>query len=315
MAENVLALRGLCKQYGSATVVDRVDMCIQKGQIYGLVGKNGAGKTTLMRMITAQTAPQAGEIELFGATGKALPRMRARTGSIIETPSFYPFLTAHQNLEFYRQQQGIAIKNCVQETLQLVGLADTQNKKFKNFSLGMKQRLGLGLAIMGQPDLLLLDEPINGLDPMGIIQFRDILLRLNTEKGVTILISSHILSELSNLATHYGFIDQGQMLQQTSAQEISERCQECLEFIVDDVAQAAVALERQLGCRDYQVFPEGRIRVYAHLHDPARVTRALTDGGVAISSIQSHKTDLEAYYLDLLQQSGSEKGAQKKCEM
>ena len=230
MAENVLVTRRLCKQYGPAIAVDHIDMRIEKGQIYGLVGKNGAGKTTLIRMIASQSVPTSGEIELFGATGKSLGRMRARTGAIVETPSFYPYLTASQNLEYYRLQRGIAVKNCVEDTLEMVGLADTKDKKFKNFSLGMKQRLGLGLAIMSQPDLLLLDEPINGLDPMGIIEFRDILLQLNADKNITILISSHILSELSNLATHYGFIEKGRMIQQISAKEISERCRECLEL-------------------------------------------------------------------------------------
>ena len=308
MAESALVVRALCKQYGGALAVDHIDMRIERGQIYGLVGKNGAGKTTLIRMITAQTMPQSGEIELFGASGKELGRMRARMGSIVETPSFYPYLTAYQNLEYYRLQRGITLKNCVEETLQIVGLADTKEKKFKNFSLGMKQRLGLGLAIMSQPDLLMLDEPINGLDPMGIVQFRDILQRLNAEKHVTILISSHILTELSNLATHYGFIERGRMMQQISAKEIGERCQECLEIVVDDATRACVALEQRLNCREYEAFPENRIRVYAFVREPARVAKALTDGGAAVSAINTHTTNLEEYYMDLLKQANSAQG-------
>lgn len=308
MAEDVLVVRRLCKKYGAALVADHIDLRIERGQIYGLVGKNGAGKTTLLRMITAQTRPLSGEIELFGATGKALDRMRSRIGAIVETPSFYPFLTAYQNLEYYRRQRGLALKRCVEDTLQAVGLAETKSKKYKDFSLGMKQRLGLGLAIMGRPDLLLLDEPVNGLDPMGIIQLRNILLRLNAEQNVTILISSHILSELANLATHYGFMDKGRMIQQVSAQEISARCQECLELEVDDVNRAAVALERQLGCKDYEIFPENRIWVYAFQRDPVRVTKALTDGGVAITAIHTHGTDLEGYYTGLLARTDAEGG-------
>ncbi len=313
MAENVLVTRRLCKQYGPAIAVDHIDMRIEKGQIYGLVGKNGAGKTTLIRMITSQSVPTSGEIELFGATGKSLGRMRARTGAIVETPSFYPYLTASQNLEYYRLQRGIAVKNCVEDTLEMVGLADTKDKKFKNFSLGMKQRLGLGLAIMSQPDLLLLDEPINGLDPMGIIEFRDILLQLNADKNITILISSHILSELSNLATHYGFIEKGRMIQQISAKEISERCRECLELVVDDTTRAAVALEQRLNCEEYEIFPENTIRIYSFLKEPALVTRALTDSGVAISAINTHGSNLEEYYLSLLKQADGAERRGSEC--
>ena len=301
MKEPILVTRGLCKTYGGATVVDHVDLHIEKGQIYGLVGKNGAGKTTLMRMVTSQTMPTSGEIELFGATEeRALSRMRTRIGAMVETPSFYPFLTAVQNLEYYRRQRGIPGKECVAEALELVELSHTKNKKFKNFSLGMKQRLGLALAIMSRPDFLLLDEPINGLDPMGIVEFRDILLKLNAERRVTILISSHILSELSNLATHYGFIDGGRMLQQISAEQIQERCRECLELTVGDTAKAAVALEKGLSCRDFEILPENRIRVYAFLGEPGRVTQVLTDAGVSISSINTHGTNLEEYFLGLL---------------
>lgn len=254
-----------------------------------------------MRMITSQTEPNSGEIELFGETQPAqIARMRSRTGTIIETPSFYPFMTATQNLEYYRLQRGIAGKECVQEALELAGLPDTNRKKFKDFSLGMKQRLGLALAIMNHPDFLLLDEPINGLDPMGIVQFRDILLRLNREKKTTIFISSHILSELSNLATHYGFIDNGRMLEQTTAKAIAEHCRECIEVVVDDTAKAAVALESRLACNEFEVLPENRLRVYAFLNEPARVIQALTEEGVLISAIDTHSANLEEYFLSLL---------------
>ncbi len=208
MAERILATRQLTKRYGHTAVLQRVDMHIEQGQIYGLVGKNGAGKTTLMRLIAAQSLPSEGVIELFGKTSpRDLNAQRARVGAIIETPSFYPFLTAEQNLEYYRIQRGIPSRASVGEALELAGLSGAARKKFKHFSLGMKQRLGLALAVMGDPELLLLDEPINGLDPMGIVQFREILQNLNAQRRVTILISSHILSELSNLATHYGFLD------------------------------------------------------------------------------------------------------------
>lgn len=313
MADNVLVTRGLCKRYGSATVVDHVDLRVEHGQIYGLVGKNGAGKTTLMRMITSQSSPTAGEIELFGASDpRALGRMRERMGAVIETPSFYPFLTAEQNLEYYRLQRGITGKECVKDALRLVGLADTKHKKFKQFSLGMKQRLGLALAILGNPDLLLLDEPINGLDPMGIVQFRDLLLRLNVERQITILISSHILSELANLATHYGFIDGGRMLQQIAARDIEECCRECLELAVDDASKAAVSLESRLHCSSYEILPENRIRIYAFLEEPVKVTAAFTEDGVRVQAIHTRGTNLEDYFLQLLNRSRPD-GAERRA--
>ena len=304
MSEKILETCGLCKRYGNVLAVDHVDMQVDKGQIYGLVGKNGAGKTTLMKMITAQALPSGGGIALFGATGeKNLRKMRCRMGAVVETPSFYPFLSARQNLEYYRVQRGLAGRDCVEEALEMVDLTDTKRKKFKDFSLGMKQRLGLALAVMGCPDFLLLDEPINGLDPMGIVQFRKILLRLNEEKETTILISSHILSELSNLATCYGFIERGKLIQQIQAKELEESCREYLELVVDEAPRAATALEAKLNCREFDVLPEGKIRVYQFLDQPARVTGALAEAGVNIYSINTHAANLEEYFLSLIQQS------------
>lgn len=219
MNENtaVMATYGLQKAYGSCKALDGVNMLVRRGDVYGLVGRNGAGKTTLMRMITGQSEATGGEMELFGASGKNMRAQRSRTGAMIEIPSFSPFLTARENLEYYRLQRGIPGRQTVDEVLEQVDLADTGKKKFKSFSLGMKQRLGLALALMNRPEFLLLDEPINGLDPEGIVEFRNLLLELNRQYQTTILISSHILSELQNLATCYGFIDSGRMLEQLSA--------------------------------------------------------------------------------------------------
>ena len=301
MANEILVARGLSKRYGGHLAVDHADLSIQKGQIYGLVGRNGAGKTTIIRMVTAQTLPTEGEISLFGATGgKELSKMRARTGAMVETPSFYPYLTARQNLEYYRIQRGIPGKGVVDEVLEEVDLADTGKKKFKNFSLGMKQRLGLGLALMGRPDLLLLDEPINGLDPEGIVEFRNLLLKLNRERQTTILISSHILPELANLATCYGFIDNGIMLEQISAQALEEKCRACIEAKVDDASKAALVLEQELGIRDYEVLPGNILRIYSFLDAPQRVTQALVEGGVALRGIESRGADLEDYFLSMI---------------
>ena len=301
MANEILVTRGLTKRYGNHLAVDHVELSIQKGQIYGLVGRNGAGKTTIIRMVTAQTVPTEGEVSLFGASGeRELSKMRARTGAMVETPSFYPYLTARQNLEYYRIQRGIPGRRVVDEVLEEVDLAGTGKKTFKNFSLGMKQRLGLALALMNRPDLLLLDEPINGLDPEGIVEFRNLLLRLNQERQTTILISSHILSELANLATCYGFLDNGMMLEQTSARALEEKCRACIEARVDDASRAALVLEQSLGIRDYEVLPGHLLRIYSSLDAPHRVAQALVEGGVALQSIESRGANLEDYFLSMI---------------
>lgn len=301
MAENVLELHGLTKRYGSHLAVDGAELSISQGQIYGLVGLNGAGKTTIIRMITAQSIPTAGEIVLFGASSpRELNAVRARTGAMVETPSFYPYLSALENLEYYRLQRGIPGRHVAAEALEAVGLAGTGKKKFKHFSLGMKQRLGLALALMNRPDLLLLDEPINGLDPEGIVEFRNILLDLSRQRQTTILISSHILPELSNLASCYGFIDKGVMLEQITAQALREKCRACLELQVGDVSKAALLLEQELGSADYEVLPGGVIRLYGALDHPERVTQILVQGGVCLRSAENKGANLEDYFLTMI---------------
>ena len=301
MAENILVTRGLTKRYGAALAVDHADITLPKGEIYGLVGRNGAGKTTIIRMVASQTVPTSGEVELFGATGERdLEKARSRTGAMVEIPSFYPYLTARENLEYYRRQRGIAGARVVEDALEQVGLTDTGKKKFKTFSLGMKQRLGLALALMNRPELLLLDEPINGLDPEGIVEFRNLLLELNRQYQTTILISSHILSELQNLATCYGFIDTGRMLEQLTAVQLAEKCRDCLELRVDDAPRAAAMLERELGLRDFEILPGGAIRLYEGLSEPQKVTRLLVEQGIALSGMEHRGANLEDYFLSLI---------------
>lgn len=301
MAEPILVTRALTKRYGHTAAVDGVDLAIEKGQIYGLVGRNGAGKTTIIRMITAQTPPTSGEMELFGATDpKGLSQARTRTGAMVEIPSFYPYLTARENLEYYRRQRGIPGAACVERVLAQVGLEDAGKKKFKQFSLGMKQRLGLALALMNSPELLLLDEPINGLDPEGIVEFRNLLLELNQREQTTILISSHILTELSNVATHYGFLDKGHMVEQVSAKALVDKCRACLELRVDDAAKAALVLERELGTRDYEVLPGNVIRLYDCLDRPEKVNAALMTAGTALYGAESKNLNLEDYFMALI---------------
>ena len=301
MEENALVTHSLTKKYGGHTAVDQVNIVVPKGEIYGLVGRNGAGKTTIIRMVTAQTIPTSGEVELFGASGEwDLQKARSRTGAMVEIPSFYPYLTARENLEYYRRQRGVAGSHVVEDALEQVGLADTGKKKFKAFSLGMKQRLGLALALMNRPDLLLLDEPINGLDPEGIVDFRNLLLELNRQYQITILVSSHILSELQNLATCYGFIDNGRMLEQLTAAQLAEKCRDCLELKVNDAPRAAAMLEKELGYRDFEVLPGGVIRLYEGLSMPERVTRLLVEQNISLAGMEHRGANLEDYFLNLI---------------
>ena len=302
MIENtaVMAAYGLQKVYGTCKALDGVNMQVRRGDIYGMVGRNGAGKTTLMRMVTGQSEPTGGEMELFGASGKEMRLQRSRTGVMIEIPSFSPLLTAQENLEYYRLQRGIPGKHVVDEVLEQVDLKDTEKKKFKSFSLGMKQRLGLALALMNHPDFLILDEPINGLDPEGVAEFRQILRTLNRERQTTILISSHILSELSNVATRYGFMDKGRILEEISTEALHDKCRTCLRLEVDDAARAAATLQSQLGTDKFEVLPGNVVQLYDCLDDPKRASYALAQNGVALLAMEQKGADLEAYFLELI---------------
>lgn len=300
MTELVLETHGLTKRYGGKNALDNASITVAKGQIYGLVGRNGAGKTTLMRLVTGQSLPSGGDIQLLGESGAGLEKARSRTGAMIETPSFAPFLSARENLEYYRLQRGIPGKAAVDEVLELVDLAKAGKKKFKAFSLGMKQRLGLALALMNHPDFLILDEPINGLDPEGVAEFRSILRKLNRERSTTILISSHILTELSTVATCYGFLDNAVVLEEISAETLAEKCRACLELKVDDPAKAVLTLEEVLHTRDYEVMPSGVLRVFTCLDAPQRVSAALAERGVALFGMETRGADLESYFLNLI---------------
>ena len=307
MAQTLLATRQITKRYGSSVAVDGVSLTLQEGQIYGLVGQNGAGKTTLMRMMTGQTLPSSGELELFGETSpQGIDRMRANLGAVVETPSFFPFFTARENLEYYRRQRGIVGRGCIDDALRQVELGDTGSKKFKDFSLGMKQRLGLALALLNRPAMLLLDEPINGLDPMGIAHFRTLIQKLCEENGVTVLISSHILSELESFATCYGFIHRGKLIEQISEKLLRERCRECLELLVDSTEKAAVSIERELGCTNYEILPGGKMRLYEYLDAPAKVTHVLAANGGEISGVNNQGANLEEYFLSLIGEEGGQ---------
>lgn len=301
MSDTVLKIKNITKKYHNHLAVNNVSMEINQGEIYGLIGKNGAGKTTLLRMICGLTIPSIGEISLFNETSQnGLNKSRTRTGSIIETPSFFPYLSAKKNLEYYRIQRGIAEKNCVDEIIKAVNLEDAGNKKFKNFSLGMKQRLGLALALMANPDLLILDEPINGLDPTGIVEFREILLKLNKERNTTIIISSHILGELSQMATMYGFINKGELVEQISSKELQEKCKRCLSVKVDNTEKAVTIIEKELNCSNYKVLNNNEIRLYDHIDTPEIVVQSLVYNGVMLYSMNQIGANLENYFINLI---------------
>ncbi|MBU5483943.1 ABC transporter ATP-binding protein [Clostridium sp. MSJ-11] len=301
MCDTILKTKNITKKYGDHLVVNNVNIDVKQGEIYGLVGKNGAGKTTLLRMMCGLTMPSKGEIDLFNETSQSgLNKSRRRIGCIIEAPSFYPYLSVKKNLEYYRIQRGIPEKECIDELIRIVGLEDASKKKFKKLSLGMKQRLGLALALMATPDLLILDEPINGLDPTGIVEFREILLKLNKERNTTIIISSHILGELSQMATMYGFINNGELIEQISSKELQEKCKRSLSIKVKNIEKAIVVIEKELGCNKYEVLNDNEIRLYEHIDTPEIIAEALVSNGVVFSSMNQIGVNLENYFINLI---------------
>ena len=299
MKEVILKTYNITKKYGNQVAVNNVNMTIKKGEIYGFIGQNGAGKTTLIRLITGLIHKTGGEIELLGASGEnELNKARTKVGSLIETPSFYTNMTARENLEVSRLVRDIPGKKCIDEVLELVGLKDVEKKKVKNFSLGMRQRLGIANAIMGNPKLLILDEPINGLDPMGIVEIRELLKKINKEKDMTILISSHILSELSELATTYGIISNGKLIEEITAEELAEKCRQYIDLKVDDTSRAVTLLERELGISDYEVLEDKKIKVFSNLENIGEVNSILSKSGVIVESISIKGENLEEYFMN-----------------
>ncbi|MED0997274.1 ATP-binding cassette domain-containing protein [Bacillus mobilis] len=301
MNSYVLKTNQLSKQYKNHIALNKVNLSIEQGSIYGFIGQNGAGKSTLTRLVTGLAMPTSGTIELFGESReRELAQARKRIGSMIEMPAIYPHMTAAENLEAHRLLKGVPGKDCIQKTLSLVGLLDTKEKKAKNFSLGMKQRLSLAIALLGDPEFLILDEPINGLDPMGVVEIRELLKKLNREKGITILISSHILSEMHLLATHYGFIHKGELIEQITQKQLEEKCQQYLHIKVDNTEMATTIIETILSTTDYEVMPDGVIRLYTHLNQPGMVSKILATEGLIIEQFQSMGQDLESYFTKLI---------------
>lgn len=309
----VLTCNDLDKRYGNFYALCRLSMHVPKGAIYGLIGKNGSGKTTLMRLICGLSHPTAGSYTLYGITSddKNICRSRKRTGAIVETPAVYLNMSATENLEQQYRILGLPSFDTLEEILELTGLSDVGKKKVRHFSLGMRQRLGIAIALCSSPDFLILDEPINGLDPQGIIEIRELILKLNREQQVTFLISSHILDELSKISTHYGFIDRGHMVKEISAKELKTLCRKCIRVTVADTKPLCLLLDR-LGL-DYHILSDMEADIYlsapSHTDFPrpsaagisiTSLVMELSKGHCEVLSLREHNESLENYYMNLI---------------
>ena len=296
--EYLLTTNSLTKQYGRNKAVNAINIHIRQGDIYGLIGRNGAGKTTLLKMISGLAMPTEGDFSLFGKTGKDAYEYMSRIGSLIESPGLYPNMTAEQNLKLKCLAMGVRKKGVIKELLKSVGLENVYKKKVKNFSLGMKQRLGIALALVGDPDLVVLDEPINGLDPLGIAEIRETLQKLNKEKNMTFIISSHILEELSKIATNYGIIHDGILLQEMTREVLLAKCSERIELKTDDTSKACTVLEG-MGISQYKVVDVSTIQIFERLNESGDITMELAKNGIKTMGITVKNESLEDYYLNL----------------
>lgn len=294
----ILTTNGLTKTYGKHNAANNISIHVRQGDIYGLIGRNGAGKTTLLKMVGDLSTPTAGEFALFGYTGKERAQVMHRVGSLIENPGIYPNLTAAENLNLKCIALGVRDKNVVPQLLETVGLANVGKKKVGKFSMGMKQRLGIALALVGEPDLVILDEPINGLDPQGVAEVRETIKKLNKERNITFIISSHILDELAKIATNYGIIQNGNLLQELTKEELLNKCSERIELKTNDTAKACTVLEK-MDIHEYKVVDGDTIQIFERLHDSGGITMNLAQNNVTILGISLKNESLEDYYLNL----------------
>lgn len=295
----VLKTNALSKHYKDFKALNGITMSVPKGSIYGFVGRNGAGKTTLIRLICGMQFPTDGEFEIYGVKNNApsITDSRKRIGAVVETPSLFPEMTAQDNLKYQYRLLGLPSFDGITELLKLVGLENTGKKKAKDFSLGMRQRLGIAVALCGNPDFLILDEPINGLDPQGIIEIRELILKLNKERNITVLISSHILDELARLATHYGFIDKGSIVREMSAEEFEAACRKCIRINVTDTFSAVKALdETEL---EYKVIGDNYIDIYAK-PNISKLAALFAKENCEIVSCTEHDENLEGFFISLV---------------
>ncbi|MBE6869233.1 MAG: ABC transporter ATP-binding protein [Ruminococcus albus] len=302
----VLRTKDICKNYKDFKALNGLTMNVPQGSIYGFVGKNGAGKTTLIRLVCGMQLPTSGELELYGAKltdNKEMSRSRRRMGAVVETPSIYYDMTAVDNLKQQYRILGLPSFDGIDDILKLVGLEDTGKKKAKHFSLGMRQRLGIAIALCGDPDMLVLDEPINGLDPQGIIEIRELILKLNRERNITVLISSHILDELARLATHYGFIDKGRIIREMSAEDLESACRKCMRINVTDTAVLAKVLD-DMGL-EYTIIDDSHADIYAK-PNITQLSMALANENCEVLTVEEHDESLESFYISLVGGAGND---------
>ena len=295
----VLTTQNLSKSYSKFQALDHFTMHVPKGAIYGFVGRNGAGKTTLIRLVCGLQSPTAGSYSIYGIDykDKRISKSRRRMGAVVETPAIYMDMTAAENLKQQYLLLGMPSYEGIDDLLALVGLENTGKKKARNFSLGMKQRLGIAIALAGDPDFLVLDEPVNGLDPQGIIEIRELILKLNRERGITVLISSHILDELSRLATHYGFIDKGRMVKEMSAAELETACRKCMRVEVSQTAALSRVLEG-MGV-EYKILSDTTADIYAKLNI-SELTHALDGVDCELIALTERDESLESFFMELI---------------
>lgn len=298
MNNTVIKLRDISKKRGQTEILNHLNMTVYQKDIYGFIGQNGAGKSTTMKIIMSLIKETQGQLELFDTLDNQINR--SRIGAIIENPAFYPYMTAYENLKYYIQYKGIVEINSIEKVLKMVGLENARKKKYKNYSLGMKQRLGLALALINHPDLLILDEPLNGLDPQGIVELREILRHLNKKYGITMLISSHILDELEMIATRYGFIHQGQMIEEITAEKLQEKLKKYISLDVENIGLASITLEQKLHTENFKVMDDHTIYLYDFVNESSQVATTLIQEGVILNKMNISNVSLENYYLSLI---------------
>ena len=301
MHQKIIKIKNVSKVYKKVLALEGVSMEIEKGKIYGFIGQNGAGKTTLMRIITGLSFPTSGSIEIFNGSGqRALEKARKHMGCMIENVSMYPNLTALENLKFHGMLKGITDKSAISSVLEMVGLKNTGKKKFKDFSLGMKQRLGIGAALLGNPEILILDEPINGLDPMGILEVRKLLSSLNKDHGMTLLISSHILTELYMLATDYIIIHQGKIVDSIPLDQLTEKCKKHITLQGEDQDKIKGVLKSHLKIDVYDELEAGRIRFVNNAYDKKALAKVFYDQGLILTELSYTDESLESYFINAI---------------
>lgn len=298
MNNTVIKLRDISKKRGQTEILNHLNMTVYQKDIYGFIGQNGEGKSTTMKIIMSLIKETQGQLELFDTLDNQINR--SRIGAIIENPAFYPYMTAYENLKYYIQYKGIVEINSIEKVLKMVGLENARKKKYKNYSLGMKQRLGLALALINHPDLLILDEPLNGLDPQGIVELREILSHLNKKYGITMLISSHILDELEMIATRYGFIHQGQMIEEITAEKLQEKLKKYISLDVENIGLASITLEQKLHTENFKVMDDHTIYLYDFVNESSQVATTLIQEGVILNKMNISNVSLENYYLSLI---------------